>query len=377
MAAKPRALSLTTPLGTDVLFLSGFTGREAISSPFRLELEIVGPSDQEVDFAAVVGGSMTVTVGGSQTENARYFNGFVSRFSAGGRGLYSAELVPKLWLLTRQSRSRIFKQMSVPDILRQVLAGLDVVFELTGQYPARNYCVQYRESDFDFASRLMEEEGVWYFFRHSADGHTMVLADSPASHPSLGTVPFDGSGRTPGAVLEWSKSQEIRAGRVTLRDHHFELPDATLEVQAGIQPTALVGEVEHQLLLPANRSLEVYDYPGGYAERFDGVAPGGGDQPAELAKILPAGQRSAGIAAQLEALGSVGIHGASLRRNLVSGFSMDLDRPGSGFSGRYVVTGVQHSARVDGDPRTAGPRTSTTRTRSPASPSPSRTAPLG
>jgi type VI secretion system secreted protein VgrG len=353
MATKPRALSLTTPLGTDVLLLTGFTGREAISSPFRLDLDIVGPPD--VPFASVVGGSMTITVGGGQTET-RHFNGFVSRFSAGGRGLYRAELVPQLWLLTRTTNSRIFQQLSVPDILREVLARLDVEFQLQGEYPARNYCVQYRESDFDFASRLMEEEGVFYFFRHTADGHTMVLADSPQSHPSLGTVPFDASGKTPGAVLEWEKTQELRSGTVTLRDHHFELPAATLEVRQGIQPTALVGEVEHRLLLPANQSLELYDYPGDYAERFDGVGPGGGDQPAELGKILPAGQRTAAIDAQLEALASIQIHGSSLRRNLVTGFSMDLDRPGSDSSGGYVLTGIQHSARVTGDPAAAGPK---------------------
>jgi len=355
MAAKPRALGLTTPLGTDVLLLSGFTGREAISAPFRFDLDILGPPDLDVRFASVVGGPMTVTVGGSQAE-PRHFNGLVSRFSAGGRGLYRAELVPQLWLRTRTTNSRIFQQKSVPDILRQALGGLDVEFQLTGQYPARNYCVQYNESDFDFVSRLMEEEGIFYFFRHSDAGHTMIVADSPASHPSLGAVPFDASGRTPGAVLDWEKSQEIRSGRATLRDHHFELPAATLEVEQGIQPTALVGEVEHQLLLPANQGLELYDYPGGYAERFDGVGPGGGDQPAELAKVLPAGQRAAALAAQREAAASIEINGSSLRRNLVAGSSMDLERSQDRFNGRYVITGVTHRAHVVGDPSTATPK---------------------
>ena len=354
MAAKPRALTLTTPLGADVLLLSGFTGREAISSPFRLELDIVGPPG--VDFASVVGANATITISGHRTENVRYFNGFVSRFSSGTQDRYHMELVPAFGLLTHRTRSRIFQQKSVPDILRQALEGLDVEFQLTGQYPARNYCVQYRESDFDFASRLMEEEGIFYFFRHTADGHTMVVADSPASHPSVGAVSFDETGKTPGAVIDWSKTQELRAGRFTLRDYNFELPDATLEVQAGIQPTARVGEVDHRLLLPANQGLEQYDYPGRYAQRFDGVDPGGGDQPGELAKILPAGQRTAAFAAQVEAVASIGVHGASLRRSLVAGHSFDLDRPGSGASGRYVLTGIEHSARVAGDPLTAEPK---------------------
>jgi type VI secretion system secreted protein VgrG len=355
MAAKPRerALGLTTPLGTDVLFLTGFTGREAISSPFHFDLDIVGPPD--VQFADVVGANMTITIGGGRTES-RTFNGFVSRFSAGSRGLYRAELVPQLWLLTRTTRSRTFQQMSVPDVLRKVLTGLGVEFQLTGQYPARDYCVQYRESDFDFASRLMEEEGIFYFFRHGDDGHTMVVADSPASHPSLGTVPFDATGKTPGAVLDWEKTQELRSGKATLRDHHFELPAATLEFQQGIQPTALVGEVEHRLALPANQGLEIYDYPGGYAKRFDGIGPGGGDQPAELTKIFPAGERAAALAAQLEAAASIEINGSSLRRNLVTGSSMDLERSEDRFNGRYLITGVTHRAHVVGDPSTATPK---------------------
>ena len=80
---------------------------------------------------------------------------------------FRAELVPKLWLLTKKVQSRIFQHLSVPDILHQVLAGLDVTYEILATYYQRDYCVQYRESDFDFASRLMEEEGIYYFFKHS------------------------------------------------------------------------------------------------------------------------------------------------------------------------------------------------------------------
>ena len=359
MAAKPRerALGLTTPLGKDVLLLTGFTGRESISSPFWLELDLVAPNETAVPFEALLGSPMTIEVPAADAPG-RFFHGICNRFSAGGRGpsvtTYRAEVVPQFWLLTRKRQSRTFQQLSVPDILRQALGGLDVEFELTAQYPARNYCVQYRESDFDFASRLMEEEGIFYFFRHAADGHTMVVGDSPASHPGLGTVAIDPGGRQPGSIVEWTKTQELRSGRVTLWDHSFELPSNHLEGQQGIQPTALVGEVEHRLLLPANQGLELYDYPGGYAKRFDGVGPGGGDQPDELAKIFPAAQRSAALAAQVEAVASIEIEGSSLRRNLVTGSSMDVERSDSRFNGKYLLTGVTHRAHVAGDPRTAG-----------------------
>ena len=144
--------------------------------------------------------------------------------------LYRAELVPAFWLLTQTTDRRIFQQMTVPDILKQVLAGLDVAYELQGTYQPRDYCVQYRETDFDFASRLMEEEGIYYFFTHSAGGHQMVVADNPAGHPdvSAGPLIFDPrANRRPGRrrSTRWEKTQELRSGKVTLWDHCFELPE--------------------------------------------------------------------------------------------------------------------------------------------------------
>src|SRR5437588_127803 len=83
------------------------------------------------------------------------------------------------WLLTKRAQSRIFQHQSVPDILKKVLTGVDVAYEIQGTFEPRDYCVQYRETDFHFASRLMEEEGIYYFFKHTANGHKMVLANSP------------------------------------------------------------------------------------------------------------------------------------------------------------------------------------------------------
>ena len=100
---------------------------------------------------------------------------------------YRLEIVPELWFLTRKTQSRIFQQKSVKEILKKVFEGLDVQYQLNGQYEPRDYCVQYRESDFNFASRLMEEEGIFYFFKHDDGSHTMVVADNPEAHPD---VPF-------------------------------------------------------------------------------------------------------------------------------------------------------------------------------------------
>src|SRR5262245_11659794 len=143
MAPAPRQLSIATPLGPGALTLAGFSGREAVSQLFSFELDLVGPSSDTVPFEQLVGQPVTVGLG-----NGRFFNGLVSRFSAGARtthdASYRSELVPRLWLLTLSRGSRIFQNVSVPDIVARVLAegGVDASFELGGSYLPRNYCVQ-------------------------------------------------------------------------------------------------------------------------------------------------------------------------------------------------------------------------------------------
>ena len=104
---------------------------------------------------------------------------------AGAEGhRYGILLVPKLWKLRHVRRSRIFQDLTVPEIVVSVVREHDVECEprLSGDYQPREYCVQYRESDFSFVSRLMEEEGIFYFFEHTADKHTLVLANAPTAH---------------------------------------------------------------------------------------------------------------------------------------------------------------------------------------------------
>src|SRR5205807_579561 len=144
--------------------------------------------------------------------------------------------------LTKRTQSRIFQQTTVPDILRKVLAGLDPApsVELQGFEP-RDYCVQYHESDWDFACRLMEEEGIFYFFRHGAQGHRLVLANTPESHkdvPFTQKITLRASSR-PGVaedvISDFEKTQRVVSGKVTLWDHHFELPHKHLEASRDVQ----------------------------------------------------------------------------------------------------------------------------------------------
>ena len=176
-----RFLKVSTPLGADTLLLRKMTGREAISRPFRFHLQLAAVNGTDVPFDALLGARVTAHVGLTEGQD-RHFSGVCSRLTEAGRDAtftaYRMEVVPEFWLLSLRVRSRIFQQVSVPDILKLVLNGLDVVFDLHGTFAARDYCVQYRESDFAFASRLMEEEGIYYFFKHTAAGHQLVVSNS-------------------------------------------------------------------------------------------------------------------------------------------------------------------------------------------------------
>ncbi len=133
-AVQPRQLLVDTPLGRDAFTLVGFSGHEAISSLFHFDLDLVSPNSA-VPFEQIVGQPVTVTLA-LPSAAERHFNGIVSRFSAGNRDAtgtaYHAEVVPRLWLLTRATNSRVFQRMTVPEIIRRVLepTAVEASFEL-------------------------------------------------------------------------------------------------------------------------------------------------------------------------------------------------------------------------------------------------------
>ena len=183
-----RPLTLATPLGPDALLLEKLEGSEGLSRPFLFQLDLL--AERPVEFDKVLGQAATVTMA-PRNGSQRSIHGIIRRLmqrgkvpAADGKGTfirYRAELVPALWLLSQRVQSRVFQQQSVLDILKQVLVGdwqLDVKFITVAEYTPRNYCVQYRESDLAFVSRLMEQEGIWYYFRHGESGHTLVITDS-------------------------------------------------------------------------------------------------------------------------------------------------------------------------------------------------------
>ncbi len=201
----------------------------------------------------------------------RYFHGIAARCSqSSGTGQfagYRVTLRPWLWLLSRTSDCRIFQNKTVPDIVKQVFRDLgfsDFEDALTRSYREWEYCVQYRETSFEFVSRLMEQEGIYYYFRHEQSRHVLVLSDAYGAHttaPGYGSVPYyplEDQMRERDHVYDWHLAREVQPGSLALNDYDFQRPSARLEVRSSISRSH--SNAEHPL----------YDYPGEYVQTGDG-----------------------------------------------------------------------------------------------------------
>jgi type VI secretion system secreted protein VgrG len=243
------------------------SGREELGRLSHYDVELFSEKD-DVNPNALLGELMTVNVALPSGE-LRHFQGHVSRFARIGWAhryvVHRATLRPWLWLLTRRINCRIFQDLSLPDVIAKVFRDYGFAnFEvnLTGTYPVREYVVQFRESDFAFVSRLMEEAGIYYFFRHTADSHTLVLVDDPVSHdpvPGYAQVPFyPPNTRVDEYFDHWTSTAEVQSGGFVLTDYNFKTPGANLLVERS-DPRA-----------HANADLSRFEYPGGYEVAGDG-----------------------------------------------------------------------------------------------------------
>jgi type VI secretion system secreted protein VgrG len=254
---------LTTPLGADKLLLRYFEGEERISEPFHFSLDLVS-QDSAIDFTQLVGKSVTlaISLAGGETQ---YLNGIVGRFvQTGGDArftTYHADVRPWFWLLTMNSDNRIFQNMTAPDIIKKVFsdAGFtDFTDSLTGTYAQREYCVQYMESHFNFVSRLMEEEGIFYFFTHDTSSHKLVLADDTSAYQSctgLTTATMQKEAQKgEDIVTSCGLEQQVVPGQFKSDDYNFITPATDLLATASGPDTARA----------------VYEYPGLYLTGSDG-----------------------------------------------------------------------------------------------------------
>jgi type VI secretion system secreted protein VgrG len=184
----------------------------------------------------------------------------------------------------------------------------------------------------------------------------MVVANTAQSHTDLGKITYEtmlGGKRPDDRIYDWQKSQELRSGKYTLWDHNFELPHKHLETDKTILETAKAGKVDHKLKVGGNDKLEIYDYPGEYSQRFDGIDRSGGEQASELQKIFEDNKRTVEIRMQEEAVNSLIVHGGSNCRQLISGHKFSLEKHFNA-DGQYVLTSLQHSASMPGAYRSDG-----------------------
>jgi type VI secretion system secreted protein VgrG len=247
MADKPtqeyREVEIETPLGKDVLLLTRMSGAEGLGRPFEFHLELTSDDDQIIA-ADIVGQNVTIRLD-LFAGRTRYFNGYVSRFSqaptSGQQARYNATVVPWLWFLTRTADCRIFQEMTVPDIIQQVFGDrgfTDVENGLTGTYRTWEYCVQYRETDFNFVSRLMEQEGIYYFFKHENGKHLLVLADSASAHepdPDFETIKWRPPTTTVSEeeyVYHYKIETSVQPGSYALNDFDFKNTQNDLQARS-------------------------------------------------------------------------------------------------------------------------------------------------
>jgi type VI secretion system secreted protein VgrG len=336
--SSPALAGAGNPDGSDVLLVNSFSASEALSHMFRFDLTVmtqlfkVGQVSPEKLIGQGINISLELVDGTS-----RFFHGIVSQFVDVDENdafrFYQLQVVPWLWLLTLNSDCRILQRLTVPDILKQVLKPFGPIRDdLHRDYTPWDYRVQYRETHFNFVSRLMEQEGIFYFFEHQKNKHTLVLSDSAQLlqfgefQQNVRFAPDIGIGDREDVILSWQRSQLLTPGMTTLRDYHFELPKKKLE-----------GTEFGLFSVGGNQAFEVYDFPGGYAAKFNDNTP---------ARLVALESDEPGRFSEFHMEEEETPHetfiGDSICRGLEVGTRFDLDGHPS-MSGPYLVKSLQHS----------------------------------
>ncbi|MEQ1641455.1 MAG: type VI secretion system tip protein VgrG, partial [Novosphingobium sp.] len=325
---KHRELELKTPLGEDVLLVRDFAMAEELGRLFAIELELL--SAENIKFEDLLGQNVTLRLN-LAGDKKRHFNGYVSSISQaldeGRYARYFATVHPWLWFLTRTTDCRIFQNKTVPEIILEVFKDFDyATYEdnTRATYRKWDYCVQYRESDFNFVSRLMEQEGIYYYHKHEEGKHTLLLVDDPHIHesiPGYEEIPYYPPDKTAlrdqECISGWHLKKQLQPCAYALNEYDFVKPHADLKADSKISR-------EH------NEAVhEIYDYPGEYAESGDGRSY--------------ARTRIQELHTQYEQAQGLGI-----ARGLITGGLFTLSGyPRDDQNREYLVVSVHHSIRCD------------------------------
>ncbi|MDH3224246.1 MAG: type VI secretion system tip protein VgrG, partial [Gemmatimonadota bacterium] len=325
LTQKGRDMRVDSPLGEDVLLLRSFEGTESVSKPFSFSLELL--ATRAVEAKELLRKPLTITLSRPAQGKERVIHGLVrsltSRGRAGDSFAYRAEVTPWLWFLSLTRDCRVFQKKSAVEIVEEVFKGhgqTDYRIECTGAFPKRDYTVQYRESDLDFVSRLLEAEGIFYFFEHTKDAHQLVLADhqgAVAESPVQKEVEFRPSTEAHGAdgiIDSFTVEDAIHTHAAVLDDYYYEKATADLRKREGGPDNA----TSHG---------EIYDYPGGYLEGNDG---------ARLTRIR--------LEAEEARASTLGGFGNCI--GLIPGFRFELQNSEE-HKGEYLVLEVHHQSGVN------------------------------
>ena len=318
-----RLLAIETSIGKDKLLLTSLVGHEAISELFFYDLDLLS-TDHAITAESMISDKVKLVIS-SDDGNSRPIHAMVAHWWAGpviehDLRQYRARLVPWLWYLGHSTDCRIFQNLSVPEILEQVFKTFgftDYQFSVSrGDYPKLEFCVQYRETALNFVSRLMEEAGIFYFFRHEEGRHVMVIADKNVGFntPPLQQLDYGPSTRR-SHVTSWEHSFDFRPGRWAQRDFNFETLSSDMTTNE-----------KTMLKLRNAQTFERYDYPGGYLQKGRGT---------EIVRTLM----------QVEEAAHHSVHSASNHPTLDVGQRVTLaHHPCENESTVYVIRRLQHVA---------------------------------
>lgn len=314
-----RPIRLDTPLGTDVLLLEEFTGAEGVSQQFSYHLRAVS-TDGAIDLTGILQKPVVVSL--LQPEgDARFIHGIVSRAVRlerdKGLTTYHLEIVPWTWFLSLITDCRIFENKTVQEIIEQIFKDQgfqDYDFSLSGSYDPREYCVQYRETSLDFISRLMEEEGIFYFFEHTAEKHVLKVRDAQSAFPPCPFSPDVEYGVSTevtsekDAIKTLAIEHAVRSQTISLTDYDFQKPKVKLDVRA------------------TSDRYDLYDYPGKYLTR-------------------DLGEQYARIHLEEQSAQLIILNGTSNCRQFIAGYQFNLhDISGQYTDDSWVLISVAHSA---------------------------------
>jgi type VI secretion system secreted protein VgrG len=257
LTQDPRLISISSPLPKDELLLTSFEGLDQISGLFEYQVEVLS-KNHAITPDKLIGKTVTVTI---QNDQKPSFNGYINRFVYGevladNLRTYHLTMVPWLWFLSKTNNHRIFQEKTAKEIVTQVFKDLgfnDFDFKATGNPKKREYCVQHNESDLNFVSRLLEEDGIAYYFEQKKDSHVMQIVDAANAYQECAETKLTYSkGNQPDTQLSrWEHIYNFRKGNWSLNDYDFTSPTKSqLQTTASTSKFANVKNYEHYEYTP-------------------------------------------------------------------------------------------------------------------------------